>query len=852
MKGKDAMGGSSEQRIHFFDAFFAHAVLILDTNKNVIDCNNRFHSMFGLDTIPAGSAFGIWLQIHSKDAFKHKDGTWTRIIWSKLDDSQRKYNGLVLCEGDDYILLLDEKTADNPDMATSVQHNQSDDTSKAQLSVLFDNMEKGVALYRLITDDKGHPVNYIVDEINAQYEKIFGFSRNYVIKKLATEVYGTKEAPYLKEFSKAVSDGKSYEFKVYFPPLKKYFKLSVTPCGEQKFGTVFCDITQQYTIEKELIKREKLLSKVFETIPIGLWYADNDGKLLVGNAAGIKIWGKESLVDMQEYGVFKARRYPSGEEIGPDDWALVKTIKDGVTIKDEVLEIDTFDNQKKIIVNYTAPFLNDEGEVQGAIVMNEDITERKKAEEELFNEKELLKTTLNSIGDGVVVTDNNGKITTINTVFEQLTSWPQSEAYGKDFIDVVRLINERTCKKCKSPVQKVLKTGKIIGLSNRTILLCKDGSQVPIAHTAAPIKDAQGNIQGVIIVIRNMTEESKKQKEIDFLVYHDSLTGLYNRRFFDNKLKELDKAENLPLSVMSCDVNGLKLTNDAFGHSVGDKLIKRMAKTISRACRAQDIVARSGGDEFIVLMPHADEKQAIAMCKTIKQRVSKVKIDAVDFSLAVGYETKTQSDVDIAMTIKKAEDYMYRNKSYESRSMRGSSINTILLTLHEKNPRERLHSNRVSDICKQIAGVMRLTTREINDIGIIGLMHDIGKIAIEENILNKNGKLTDDEWLEIKRHPEIGYRILSASQDMAHIANIVLSHHERFDGGGYPNGLKKDEIPLIARIVAVADSYDAMTSDRPYRKAMPKEKAIKEVVDNAGTQFDPEIVAAFCYLHMED
>lgn len=188
---------------------------------------------------------------------------------------------------------------------------------------------------------------------------------------------------------------------------------------------------------------------------------------------------------------------------------------------------------------------------------------------------------------------------------------------------------------------------------------------------------------------------------------------------------------------------------------------------------------------------------------------------------------------------------MYKQKLYEFDSHRSEFIKSILKSLHEKNPYVEEHSQRVSIICEEIGKKLGLRLHEINLLRLISQLHDIGKITIDEAILNKPGKLTDEEWSIIKRHPEIGYRIISTSPEYQEIAYDILSHHERYDGKGYPQGLKGDEIPLRARIVAIADAYDAMTSNRPYRKALTKDEAIHEIMKASGTQFDPALVEIF-------
>ena len=344
---------------------------------------------------------------------------------------------------------------------------------------------------------------------------------------------------------------------------------------------------------------------------------------------------------------------------------------------------------------------------------------------------------------------------------------------------------------------------------------------------------------------RDISERKQMENKLEYLSYHDQLTGLYNRRFFEEELKRLDVERNLPLTIVMGDVNGLKLINDSFGHAMGDELLKKVAEVIIKGCRTDDIVARLGGDEFVILLPKTDAYEAEQIIKRIKDLALKEKVGSIDISISFGYETKNNEEEKIQDIFKKAEDHMYKKKLFESPSMRGKTINAIITTLHEKNKREEQHSHRVSKLCKSMGKALGLSEDEIKELKTVGLLHDIGKIAIDENILNKPGKLTDDEWEEIKRHPEIGYRILSTVNDMSEMAEYVLAHHERWDGKGYPKGLKGEEIPLQSRIITIADAYDAMTSERSYRSALPEEVAIEELKKNAGIQFDPELVKVF-------
>jgi len=463
----------------------------------------------------------------------------------------------------------------------------------------------------------------------------------------------------------------------------------------------------------------------------------------------------------------------------------------------------------------------------------------------LEHEKELFSITLKSIGDGVISTDQQGRIILLNMVSEGLTGWKQEEAIGKPLEEVFKIINEKTKDKCVTPVIRAMQLKKVVMLENHTVLITKTGNEIPIEDSAAPIIDKEGIIIGSVLVFRDITEKKEKQQRIEYLSYHDQLTGLYNRHFFEEELKQLDVKRNLPFSIAMIDVNGLKLTNDAFGHETGDLLLKCVSKVLQDECRTDDIISRVGGDEFVILLPKTNHPETKLIVKRIYKAIESQKINNIILSISIGWKTKTNSQEDIKDVYSEAEDYMYRKKITESQSMRNQTIKVIMQTLHETNSREKIHSERVSKLSRIIGEAMKLEGQVLKEIEITGLMHDIGKIAINNNILNKSGKLTEIEYEEIKRHPEIGYHILKSADVYTRLAEYVLSHHERWDGNGYPRGLSGEEIPLISRIITVADAYEAMTGNRPYKESFSHEQAIEELKRCSGIQFDPKIVDAF-------
>jgi diguanylate cyclase (GGDEF)-like protein/putative nucleotidyltransferase with HDIG domain len=293
------------------------------------------------------------------------------------------------------------------------------------------------------------------------------------------------------------------------------------------------------------------------------------------------------------------------------------------------------------------------------------------------------------------------------------------------------------------------------------------------------------------------------------------------------------------------DINGLKLINDSFGHETGDNMLRKLIDTVKKECLPGEIVARTGGDEFVILMPNVSNEEAGVRVKKLKSEISKEKIGSIFLSVSFGYETKNNENGSIQEVLKNAEDNMYRKKISESSSMRSQTIQIIMNTLFEKSSREMMHSKRVSEICEDIAVAMNFEKDDINQIKTAGLMHDIGKIGIDEKILNKPAELVKSEWKDMRKHPEIGCRILKSVSEFSHLSDFILQHHERLDGTGYPKGLKANEIPIEAKIIAVADAYDAITSERPYREGASKEKAIVEMRKNSGTQFDPYVLEVF-------
>jgi diguanylate cyclase (GGDEF)-like protein/PAS domain S-box-containing protein len=342
-------------------------------------------------------------------------------------------------------------------------------------------------------------------------------------------------------------------------------------------------------------------------------------------------------------------------------------------------------------------------------------------------------------------------------------------------------------------------------------------------------------------------EKNEKQRKIEYLSYHDQLTGLYNRGYFEEELMNLDKDENLPISVIVADLNGLKITNDAFGHVLGDELIKKAAEVLTEGCSqvTNYTVSRVGGDEFTMLLPKTSLKEVKKIINKIEAIMNNTKVGQVRLSISLGYETKADKNDKLDGVLKRAEDYMYKRKFKDSEDIKKQLVHSLLSGLEERKDDIQEHLKRVAYKYENLHEVYALNSEEQKMLRLASMFHDLGIVSVDEKIINKPSKLSIEEWVQIKRHPEIGYRILNTISEFSEIANIVLAHHERWDGKGYPKGLKGTEIPYMSRILAVVDAYDAMTTPRVYKRTLAEKEAVLELKRSAGTQFDEEIAQVF-------
>jgi len=436
--------------------------------------------------------------------------------------------------------------------------------------------------------------------------------------------------------------------------------------------------------------------------------------------------------------------------------------------------------------------------------------------------------------DLLAISRIDGLYLKVNPAWKKILGYEPSEVEGKNstqFIHPDDRINNRTLAK------QLVDTHQVISFINR--YRHSDGSYRYIEW------DSQRDGDKVYSVARDITERNLKEEKIEYLSFHDMLTGLYNRRFLEEEMKRLDVPRNLPLTVIMGDVNRLKLVNDAFGHEKGDELIIKASESIKNSVRPEDLVARWGGDEFFILLPKTSTADAEKIVDRIHAACSDKSVNSIKVSIAFGVASKAFLSESLAETMRLAEDAMYKSKAKDGERSRRDIIDVIATTLYSKIPFEEQHAKRVSFLCQQMATILGFSKEDIQKLTLAGLLHDIGKIAISSEILKKTEPLTPDDWIQLKTHTEIGAKVIGTGELMDDIGIAILHHHERYDGTGYPSGIQWEEIPVASRIISLADSFDTMISQTMYKPSKNRQEAINEIRRNEGTQFDPELSEIF-------
>ena len=531
-----------------------------------------------------------------------------------------------------------------------------------------------------------------------------------------------------------------------------------------------------------------------------------------------------------------------------NDYGMPNPLKKGVpkghvAIK-KYMSIPLFENNKIVAVIGFANKKTDytQNDVQVITILMTGVWNAVKKREEERKTKILLERTQSMINDHgavmLLIEPISGEIIEANNAAISFYGYSKEELLKMNISEIRKVSEDNGSDFCLRNLEKEQK--------HHTATHQLKNGEVRIVDVYSSIIE-YNNYKVLYSIIFDVTNREEAIEQIHRLAYYDFLTGVYNRRYFEEEFIRSNNKENFPLAIILGDVNGLKIVNDSFGHCQGDQLLKEATIRIKERLSCEHIFARVGGDEFGIIVKQSNEEEIKLLTNQIEEYVNNCnnETDKYHLSISFGYGIQREKNDTLDELMKEAETLMYNRKNYNSRSLRNNTVNIILNTLFEKSESEKRHSERVGVICEVIAKKMRWFAQAVDRIRVAGSLHDIGKIGISEYILNKSSRLDNEEWKIMKTHTEKGARILRNTVEFKDIADIILYHHERYDGSGYPYGLKGEDIPIESRIIAVADAYDAMTNERSYRKALSEEDVVRELIECSGTQFDPEIVSIF-------
>jgi len=609
----------------------------------------------------------------------------------------------------------------------------------------------------------------------------------------------------------------------------------VTVAGRDELGSLAREINRmlerlgQY--HRRLLESEEQYRQLFNEALTGNYVSTPDGKILLCNKAFARIFG-----------------FASPEEaISSDPVLLFSREKDRAKYLDLITERRKLDfhefellrrNGERITVVMNAVgVFSENGELTQIRGYLFDTTEIKRVQEQLRQTATQLQAIFQALPDLYFRFDAEGTILDVKAGRVADLYLPPEKLIGRKIQDISL---PSIGKQFLQAIEMVQETRSLVVIEYSILL--KRGEQFFEARFL-PLLENQ-----IIAVVRNITEHKLADKQLRYLSLHDPLTGLYNRTFFDEELRRLEEGR-LSLGLILCDVDGLKLVNDTMGHKAGDALLVAAAGVLKESFRQGDIVAKLGGDEFAVLLTDVSEYSMDNACNRIRQAVARYNAGAprIPLSISVGWALRNDKSKTGADLFKEADTNMYREKLQNSDNARSVIVQTLMKILEEGGIIAAEQTERLSELMADFAPAAGLSERQM-ELRLLAQFHDIGNIAVPERILLKRGRLTPEEQAEMRLHCEMGHRIAQSVPVLFPIADWILKHHEWWNGQGYPLGIAGEEIPLECRLLAIAEAYLAMTSNRPYRKGMPHEEAVAELKRCTGTQFDPVLVERFISL----
>lgn len=592
------------------------------------------------------------------------------------------------------------------------------------------------------------------------------------------------------------------------------------------------------TLKKTITYHTNRIDNILEATKTGFWERDvKNDKLIISDS-----FKKLFENTIHDYNHFDLNMWVN--LIHPEDRLvydyqfeqLIQSKTDYIEVECRILDQDQHINWYRIYAKTTERF--DDGKPSFVVGLISDITAAKLVEKQKEHSNYLLKHVIENSNGGLAIFDRNMNYLYVSEIYKKqfkLSYDPTGMNHYEVFPDLPQKFKEAHARALQGESLEASKDD----------YLRSSGEQLYSSWSLKPWLDIDGNIGGIISYVQLITDEVEKEMKLAYMASHDMLTGIFNRSYFNEFLASNDSEAHWPMGIMLIDLNGMKLINDAYGINDGDEVIKMVASHLKHCSERCGALFRIGGDEFAFVSFNVNDDMMKEFIQRVHQTMSELVYKNIQLSVSVGYAVKFDECIKIEDVFKEAEKDLYKRKILDTSSIRNNAIRGILQTLTDKYEVEKAHFNRVQKLCLMLGKQLSLSKEDMDELSYAAILHDIGKIAIPDHILDKPARLTNEEYEVMKTHTTKGYEILKAADEYSDIARYALTHHEKYDGTGYPHGFVGEEIPLFSRVISICDAYEAMTADRPYRQAQSIDYAINELRRCSATQFDPELVEIF-------
>jgi len=690
--------------------------------------------------------------------------------------------------------------------------------------------------------------DYVFTSVYTSYEKELFIEKDQLIHQNIKDIFNQKTSDTLInafKLAKETNENQVISYQTFENYNQKYYLASIFYVKfdqEYRYVISIRDITSQQNVENQLLEINNRLTEVAKQSRTVIWEVDLEGRYTYLNNLTKDVFGYESK-DM--IGHYFYEFYPEEERL-----EYKNKVRELMDQKESVVGFEspyqTKTGERIWLLSYSSPKYNNEGICVGYRGSDVDITEKHRIQLALKRSEEKYRFITENTSDVIwIVNLNDYRFSYISPAVYQLRGYTSQEAMSQP-IDAS--MTSESWQLIQSTIENSLGDFVLDPQHPKNYILTieqfhKNGSSVWVEISVRYRFNDQNQVE-IIGISRDVTERKKIEDEIRFLSFHDQLTGLYNRRYYDIEVERLNTSRNLPISFITADINGLKMTNDVFGHNSGDELIKMAAQTLKTVCREDDIIVRLGGDEFIVVLPNTTMHDCYQIVSRIHTHIKSIKGSKYTLSLSIGYSSKENMNQEIMDVVNQADRMMYQHKLIESEVYKRQLLGTIMKTLYQLDSDLSRHLKSLTQLISHFGKFLNLSYTQINLLKLAAMYHDIGKIGIdEEDIKLYQTDRVKYEYV-LRRQPELSYQILRYISEYTEIANIVLAYHENYDGSGYPRGLKKEEISNESMMIHIVNNYDKLR----FNVGLNSKESIKELIKQKGKELEPQLCEKFCQM----